>query len=891
MNRAAAVVLVGLLASSAASAQAQESAPPSAAPAAEAPAPPTLDKPPRLVRFVEAAAPPALASRGHAEVILLIDVNEKGEVERVEVATNAGDGFDEAAVAAARQFVFEPGEAGGKKVAVRITYRYRFIEKPKPPIPAEPEPAPAKPDEPPPAAALPETAPLAGFVHRKGDRLPLQGVVVALDSGELETVTDAAGRFELGAVPVGEHALKLRGGDITAVDIKVTVKAGRRVEVRLYVTARERYVSRVRGDRPIVETLEQTLSQEEIKKIPGTQGDTLKAVQNLPGVARSAYGLGQLIVWGSRPQDTRTYVDGVYIPTLFHFAGLRSTVNSEMVQSLTFTPGAYSAERGLGTGGLVDVTTRAPRRDGFHGYAQLDLIDGSLMVEGPIGKQLAFAAALRRSVIDVALPLFTRGRDLQLSPAYWDYQLRLSYKPTSRDELGLFVFGSDDQLSLLQNASNPALAQQFDSHTYYVRGVLTWLRRFSNSATLSLTSSVGYEVPFQTQTQSATGTQAAHAQIASYTLRGTARVPLTSFLRFDAGLDFEGNYITLDRDDKALVGGGVAMAAGMDPSAQSQGATTANELTLYTNHLAAFASASFSLLDRHLSITPQLRLQLFSFLGYPGTENQSSSIFFAPDPRIQARYDVLPWLAFKAAFGLFHQAPQPQTLSAINGNPQLAPEQALHYVAGVEFRSFSQLHIGLDAFYKDLRNLVVRGQTATEPRFVNEGLGRVYGGELLLRLDPFHNLFGWVSYTLMRSERLDHPGSDWRIFELDQTHILTLIASYKLPYGFQVGLRFRYVTGNPTTPILAASYDSNTDRYIPVLGELNSERLTAFHQLDLRIDKVFTFDRWRLSLYLDVQNVYYASNPEGISYNFNYTQQSPINGLPIFPALGIRGDF
>jgi hypothetical protein len=647
----------------------------------------------------------------------------------------------------------------------------------------------------------------------------------------------------------------------------------------------------VRGDRPIVETLEQTLSQEEIKKVPGTQGDTLKAVQNLPGVARSAYGLGQLIVWGSRPQDTRAYVDGVYIPTLYHFAGLRSTVNAEMVQSLTFTPGAYSAERGLGVGGLVDVSTRVPRRDGYHGYAQLDLIDGSLMIEGPLSKQLAFAAALRRSVIDAALPLFTRARDLQLSPAYWDYQLRLSYRPTSHDELGLFIFGSDDQLSLLTNSSNVALAQQFDSHTYYVRGVFTWLRRFSNSATMSLTSSVGYEVPFQTQSQSSAGSQAAQAQIASYTLRGTARVPLTSFLRFDAGLDFEGSYITLDREDKASAGGGVGLAAGMDPAERNQGGTTANELTLHTNHLAAFASASLSLLERRLSITPQLRLQMFSFLGYPGTENQSSTIYVRPDPRVQARYEILPWLAVKAAFGMFHQAPQPQTLSALNGNPQLEPEEALHYVAGVEFRPISQLHIGLDAFYKDLRNLIVRGQTTTEPRFVNEGIGRVYGGELLVRLDPFHDLFGWVSYTLMRSERLDHPGDDWRLFELDQTHILTLIASYKLPYGFQVGLRFRYVTGNPTTPILAASYDSNTDRYIPIQGALNSERLAAFHQLDLRIDKVFTFDRWRLSLYLDVQNVYYASNPEGVSFNFDYTQQSPINGLPIFPALGIRGDF
>ena len=90
----------------------------------------------------------------------------------------------------------------------------------------------------------------------------------------------------------------------------------------------------MRGRRAQVETVEQTLQAEEIRYIPGTQGDTLKAVQNLPGVARAPFGIGLLPVWGSSPADTRVYVDGINIPTLYHFGGLRSTVNSEMVDAL-----------------------------------------------------------------------------------------------------------------------------------------------------------------------------------------------------------------------------------------------------------------------------------------------------------------------------------------------------------------------------------------------------------------------------------------------------------------------------------------------------------------------------------------------------------------------------
>src|SRR5262249_14712717 len=117
---------------------------------------PQLSKPPRLIHFVEATPPAALAERKSAEVVLSIDIDETGNVQKIEAAQPAGDGFDEAAVAAAREFQFEPGEYEGKPVPVRITYRYRFTYQ-SPPPPATPAP----------------TVPLSGFVLRKGDRTPL----------------------------------------------------------------------------------------------------------------------------------------------------------------------------------------------------------------------------------------------------------------------------------------------------------------------------------------------------------------------------------------------------------------------------------------------------------------------------------------------------------------------------------------------------------------------------------------------------------------------------------------------------------------------------------------------------------------------------------------------
>ena len=228
-------------------------------PAPEAEPPPPLSKPPRLVQFVEAERPASLAPEERADVLLTIDVDDKGRVSDVAVATSAGPALDAAAVAAARQFTFEPAEAGGKPVPVRITYAYHFL--------------PAPPPAPVPAAVAPSapTLPLTGVVLRKGDRVPIPGVAV-IAGGSTRVVTGEDGRFAFEALPAGETILQFRSPTTTPADTNVTLTPGKRLEMTVYVDQKERYASVVRGRRALVETVEQTLSVEEIKKHPGHAG-------------------------------------------------------------------------------------------------------------------------------------------------------------------------------------------------------------------------------------------------------------------------------------------------------------------------------------------------------------------------------------------------------------------------------------------------------------------------------------------------------------------------------------------------------------------------------------------------------------------------------------------
>ena len=85
--------------------------------------------------------------------------------------------------------------------------------------------------------------------------------------------------------------------------------------------------------------------------------------------------------------------------------------------------------------------------------------------------------------------------------------------------------------------------------------------------------------------------------------------------------------------------------------------------------------------------------------------------------------------------------------------------------------------------------------------------------------------------------------------------------------------------------------DLDFGAYSPERGEPYSSRHPTFSQLDLRIERTFTFELFQLGVFLDVQNALNAENPEDILYDYRYRESAPVRGLPILPLLGMRGIF
>jgi TonB family protein len=836
--------------------------------------------PPRLIEFVEAQrVRESNALTAPVEILLELTVQTDGSVTDVVVLEASEGALGTAAAQAATKFRFAPAMQGKAPLAVRIQYRYVF-DPPPPEVRAEPPvPSTGVSESSSPHAtrtgpkSLGPSGSLHGRVTERGTRKPVLGATVILPDLGRETLTDAQGRFQFEELPVGRVRLLIEDADHQRVDDTESVAKDQRTEV-VYAVDQTGFGQDdliAVGQHTKKEVTRHAMSAREIETVPGSNGDPLKAIQNLPGVARTTD--DRIVLRGGG--DTKVFVNGLPLPAAFHFFGLRSTLGSGLLESIDVKPGNYGAEHGRGNGGVVDIKLKRPAEDGLHGFGQVDLFDASAFLEGPISDNGTFAVGVRRSYIDTLLPLLLDEdgkRMFQAAPRYYDGQAVYDYK-TKKHRFRAALLGSSDSMELLFEEpveTDPALRGGVSYNQRWVTGQVLWDYKLSSKTEHSLAAS--YLTGFSEQ-------RVADARIEFtpnlFALRETLTHHTSDWLTLRGGLDLQADYYDFDVDVAPLPKEGQIPAplSTRDRLRASGDATTVKP--------AIWAAGDLQL--GQVLLVPSLRLDYYSFANkLDGT--------LAIQPRFDARWAITSSTALKGGVGAYSEAADLDETNEVFGNPLSEPDLSTHYSAGIEQRLGDAVTVDVTGFYKHLYNMLSPVDDP-ELRYENSGTGRAYGAELLLRHDLRSRFYGWLAYTLMRSERKDAGASTYRLFDNDQTHNVTAVAQYRLSPTWELGARFRYVTGNPSTPVIGATYDSDADTYVADYGAHNSRRLGAFHQLDVRLDKHFVFDSWKLTAYLDVQNAYGRQNPEGINYNYDFSESNTAGGLPLIPSFGAKGEF
>jgi hypothetical protein len=576
---------------------------------------------------------------------------------------------------------------------------------------------------------------------------------------------------------------------------------------------------------------------------------------------------------------------------------LRSVINSDLVSSIDLVPGAFGAEHGRGLGGLVSVETRALDKHGVHGYVGADTLDGSLLTTAALSERIRVGVGGRVSWLDSVLST-VNDRDLGDTfpiPRYRDYQAKATFDLRKNEAIDLVFLGSRDALDRQVPSPDPAKTRSDASEQGFHRLYVKYTKRTEDQDLVTVTPFVGRDTSSQATSSEGRRTTL-DVDAWKYGLTASYRSRVVDHATATLGIDALGSAATLSRTGSLTLPpreGDVAVFGQIPSDDAASDAWSTHELDL-----GPYAACDLDV--GKLTVTPGLRFDMFLLetsrltprvgatppIGY-------SDLHVSPDPRLALRYRATSRLSFSASAGLYHQAPDPEDRSAVFGTPDLSVSKATQVSAGESLRITQTLSLETTGFYKSLGDLVVRSLSTT-PRLarvlVQNGEGRSYGVQFLLRQDLWKGFFGWVSYAISRSERR-YEGMEYRRFDFDQPHVLSVVASQEIS-RWTFGARFRYASGNPRTPVVGAYYDARIDAYEPLFGAQNSDRLPAFVQLDAKVERQLAVTSWaNVRVFLDVQNVTFYPNKEEVAYSSDYARRDYIRGLPTLAIVGGRFEY
>lgn len=810
--------------------------------------------------------PAALAAGLGAEVLLELSLTPGGEVVEVRVVEPAGDGFDESAARTALDWRFSPAlDADGTAVPAVIQYRYRFAVESAPVVSLE------------------------GRLKAAGTREPMGGAELALiapDGTQRTMRSDAEGVFQAVDLAAGTWTLLAAAPGHAQEQVEVSIAAGKVAEVTLYLeltrpweAARADAEIVVEGERIAPELTERRVSADDIRYLPGSGGDIVRAIQNMPGVARTSFNAGQVQVRGTTSESTGFFLGGAPLPIVFHFGGLSTVVNSDSLDEVAFLPGGYGVRYGRRLAGVVDLRTDKDLPERSHGYASVDLFQATAFVEQRIGDHWAVTVSGRRSYIDRILqPILNAQTSSEVRlPRYWDIQARALMRQDNGSSLDMMVLASDDRFTLREPDT--------DGDDTYRESLLVsefsrlWLqyRWEMGGGWLSEHTLAGgperLEVEFRDDEEA--WQKPSRFSWRSELYRG---VPEDGHIGWRMGVDMQA---VKEHFKYELAGFGDMLSFQGDESGE------------------AWALMPAVYLEQTQEAGP---LQ-----GIPGVRVdwiQTTSGYEATtiDPRFRSKLDLGDTTQLLLATGRYSQFPQAREYMAdLPDDELLLPQWSAQVDLGAKQEVGANVNIEAHAYHWWLYDLVSGREDRFEfelgpppvppldtDSYASEGEGRVVGGELLARYETERTL-AWLSLTLSRSLRTDRPDEPELVFDQDQPVIINALASHQLPRRWRVGARWRFASGKPYVPVANRVLDLSTHSFLPVWDESARSRLASYHALDVRVDKDWVYDQWTLTAYLDLMNATNRRNLEMVTPSADYTQEIPVYGLPIIPAFGVRG--
>lgn len=615
----------------------------------------------------------------------------------------------------------------------------------------------------------------------------------------------------------------------------------------------------------------QSIGIREIESNPGSNRDISKVIQSFPGVGSTPAFRNDIIIRGGSPSENRFFLDGVEIPILNHFAtqgasgGPVGIINADFISSVDFYSGSFPAKKYNAVSAIFDFKLKEGNMEKANLQATVGASETAFTVDGPIGKNTNYIFSVRRSYLQF---LFS-AIGLPFLPTFNDYQFKIKSNLSPKDQLTIISLGSYDQMSINTGIENPDESQQYilsqiNVNNQWSYTIGTVYKHFTKNGyhtfvlSRNMLNNELYKYPDNDETLEKT------FDLNSYEVENKSRYEYTHIVngfRFSFGAS--GEYVKYSNVSKQIL--------------------LINDNLLdykFLSKLDFFKYGAFAQISKRI-ISDKLLLSIGVRSDASTYNDNMNNLANQISPRFSASYS-LPWeSSINLGIGRYFQMPAYTTLGYKNIDDFVNKNVskyigANHINIGLDKKVGKKIFLSIEGFYKDYFQYPI--DTITGASLANggagygvagaapvefNGTGKAVGFEILNRIN-LKNLRFIASYTYVRSEFTDINGllvpSAW-----DSKHLLTITGSQDFKNNWRMGFKWRFVGGLPYTP-----YDLETSASIPAWNaigtaylnydQLNTKRLKPFHQLDLRIDKNFFFDKWSLMLYIDVQNAYNFKN-------------------------------
>ena len=732
---------------------------------------------------------------------------------------------------------------------------------------------------------------ISGQVRERVGRAPLPGAQVLLLGTTIEARSAEDGSFSLPAVPPGTYTLEARlPGFVVEQLSAVSVVAGRISDVAFELVS-----APVPLDEIVVTPSTTTLlgsdpaagialPRDEILALPHLADDLFRALPLLPGISAQEFS-ARFHVRGGRVDEVLVRLDQLELFDPYHirdFASSLSFIAPQAIAEVKLLTGGFPAPFGDRMGGVLDMRTV----DSIEGrrHLGLSIVSAQAGGSGRLGDDRGDWLGVARIG---SFELLENSVSAEVQPRYWDLFGKAVRQLDAGHRLGLRTLHAEDRL-------NTEVFEEGDleqTDTDY-RSTYLWLsHQMIPKADLFVDS-----VLSRGRIERDRGAEESSEGEFEFRVRDRRVLDFTGFKQewnFQPGskdrhylrwgfdirrLDVEYDYLSdFEVDDLLDIGGD----AGAEP----------------VRLLSDFSGEQYSVyLSDRLRLGQPLTIELglrYDEHTVPGDRDLS--------PRLNLVAALGDRTSLRGAWGHYFQSQRLYELQVEDGETDFSPsERTEQYVVGFEHAFDEGSTLRFDLYHRDVQNPRPRFENAYEPvdsfpevqpdrlRIAPERSASS-GVEAFFRRRSGQKLDWWLNYTYARVE--DEIGGRDVPRSFDQPHAFNADINYRINEHWSVNLAWRYRSGWPTTAVSGRLEEDDEGESEPVLvfGPVNGERLSDYHRLDLRASRQWQLKKGKLSLFIDIQNVYDRRNISGFDVEFEFAGCDP-EADECEPQIGSDGE-